>query len=102
MNTNKQTKSFRLSPVVADLVAKAAKKAGLSEGEIIEGCIINQAEAVISEHERVQARLRSSEAVEQVAGAGIERPRDERSDKGTRRGPRKEAQIRRLPKDHVS
>ena len=80
-NTNKKAKSFRLSQAVTDLIEKAAKKTGLSEAEVVDGCVINQVDSVVARYER----LRKPEAVDAIAAAGSKRPRDERCDKGTTR-----------------
>jgi hypothetical protein len=75
----KVPKSFRLSQRVAELVSDAAKETGLSEAEVVEGCTINQARAIVAQYEH----LKTAAAVSAVASAGLRRARAERSDKGS-------------------
>jgi hypothetical protein len=46
MKKVKKIKSFRLSPEVTELVARAAEESGKSEGEIVEACILGQVDCV--------------------------------------------------------
>lgn len=85
---NKKVKTFRLTPDACRLVEEAADQTGLSEGEIIEGCIVAQAEGLVRRHEVQRELLKRPEAVAAVAAAGSRRPRDERADKGKVKGPR--------------
>lgn len=92
-NTKKQT-SIRLSPAALTLVESAAEESGLSVGEVIESCVVNQARNVAAAIQEEQKFLASPEARGNVIAAARKRPRDERSDKGQKRPV--------LPKDHMS
>jgi len=46
---SRKLKSFRLSPEVAAAVERVAKDANASEGEVIDLCVMNSLESVVSE-----------------------------------------------------
>lgn len=77
-DTTKQMKSFRLSRDIVKVVKTAAEDTGLSEADILESCVINQAAGVVA----LRDHLKTKDAVRNVAAAGVARARAERSDKG--------------------
>lgn len=60
MKTEKKIiKSFRLGPEAVKLIAHAAKASGLSEGDVVENCVVEQIENVVEAAEK-ERRIEAS------------------------------------------
>jgi uncharacterized protein (DUF1778 family) len=63
----KKVKTFRISPHIATLLRKAADASGESEAEIIERCIVSQANRIASDAEFRNAILADARMLDMVA-----------------------------------
>lgn len=89
----KIVRSFRLSPETVALVQQASDQHGISQGEIIEGCVIEAISTVVKRLEKDRDEKASARAAALASVQKQKRPVGR---------PRKDAQDRVLPKDHTS
>jgi hypothetical protein len=66
MSNIKVTRSFRLSPESVELVKRASEETGLSQGEIIEHCILEKIESILQKRRERRALLSDPSALREM------------------------------------